>query len=370
MVSSIAFLAPADSIHSVRWIEYFQKAGIKIIWISLVEPTKVAERLARNVEFMACLPPGSDIHNRARLFFNLPAIVRKVKSLLIEHKPDVLHVHSAGSYGIVAKLSGFKPKIITPWGSDILVTNALKSQVARLILGGADFYTCDGENTRKQLIKLGCDGVRIQKIMFGTDVDTFSPPSPSIDKGRINIISLRQLEPLYDIPTLLKALPLVKKEIGSLHVSIVGDGSEREKLESISKDLGISDILTFHGRLPQAQIVNLLKSSDLYISTALSDSGLASSTAEAMACGLPVIVTDSADNKLWVKEGEGGYVIDCCDNLKLAEKIVLLANHPQKRKEFGNFNRSVIFEQNNYTKEMEKMLSIYSYVAEKYDAIH
>jgi glycosyltransferase involved in cell wall biosynthesis len=114
------------------------------------------------------------------------------------------------------------------------------------------------------------------------------------------------------------------------------------------------------GQLPNEQLPEYLNAADLYVSTSLSDAGLAASTAEAMACGLPVIVTDSAENKLWVREREGGFVIPVQNPQILAEKVIALLQNPSTGKQWGNFNRRVIQERNNYYVEMGRWRSCMS----------
>lgn len=63
---------------------------------------------------------------------------------------------------------------------------------------------------------------------------------------------------------------------------------------------------------------------DVYVSTSLSDAEIPTSTAEAMACGLPVIVTDAADNKKWIDNGVNGFVVPAKDPKSSSEKIMYL----------------------------------------------
>jgi len=79
-----------------------------------------------------------------------------------------------------------------------------------------------------------------------------------------------------------------------------------------------------------------------------------------------VIVTDSAENKLWVKEGEGGFVVPVKDPVALSEKIIYLMKNPKKFAQYGSFNRKIIQERNNYYVEMAKMEKLYREVVKRY----
>ena len=79
-----------------------------------------------------------------------------------------------------------------------------------------------------------------------------------------------------------------------------------------------------------------------------------------MACGLPVIVTDVGGNREWIEEGKGGFIVPVKDHQVLAEKIIFLFKNKVISKEFGERNRSIIEERQDYYKEMEKMEQICS----------
>lgn len=366
----LAFLAGANSIHSVRWIKFFADRGHNITWISLSPPTLEAEGLARRVDFHEITPsPLADISGLRAFLYLLPA-VRKVRAILTRANPDILHVHSAGTYGLVGALAKFHPTVLTPWGSDILLASALKFPLVRYAVRHADACTCDGENTRSKLIELGADPSLISLIRFGTDVEKFSANTGKVSSNaasrEVRIVSLRSLEPTYDIGTLLRAASLVAAQRPEAQFLIAGDGSLRKELERLAEDLGLiaSGAVMFLGRIENAKLPDLLRSSDIYVSTSRSDSGLASSTAEAMACGLPVVVTNSGDNREWVEEGKGGFVVPCGDPNALAEKISYLMAHPEVRNVFGGANRARIERDNNYAREMEKVEKIYEKIIE------
>ena len=361
----IAFLAAANSIHTIRWIRFFAERGHTITWISLAPPIPEAKELASKTSFFEITPsPLADIHG-ARGILYLPGTVTKVRGILADRKPDVLHIHSAGTYGLVGALAGFHPSILTPWGSDILLTSSLKKPLVRFVVRSADAYTCDGENTFKKLISFGASEKEIRFIRFGTDTRIFTPNAGMREKDKTAVVSLRSLEPLYDIETLIRAAAIVSKEKGGIRFILAGEGSEKSRLEALARELGLMDsgVVRFIGRVSGDALVNTLRNADIYVSTSLSDSGLASSTAEAMACGLPVVVSDSGDNKEWVKENENGFVIPLRDPQALAEKIVWLTEHAPERAAFGAHNRALIEEKNDYMKEMGKVETLYESIA-------
>jgi len=301
-------------------------------------------------------------------------IIRLIKKI----RPDIIHAHYIGHFGILAglygRLSGFKPIVLTAWGSDILIdTRGLKKWLVKYALKKADLITCDAEHMIEKMVSLGTDPKKITLNYFGTDIRKFKPGQRSEKlKEKLGIlgspvvISLRNLTPIYDVESLIKAIPLVLKEVSETKFVIAGKGSQEAELNQLAKSLRVSDSIRFVGFIANDELPKYLTSSDVYVSTSLSDAGLAASTNEAMACELPVVITDFGDNRKWVEDGVNGFIVPLKDPKTLAEKIIYLLKNPDVGKEFGMRNRKIIEESYNYYKEMEKMENIYIELIERY----
>jgi len=289
------------------------------------------------------------------LFFK----IFQVRKLIREINPDILHAHYAKLNGTLAALSGFHPFVLTAWGSDVLIAPKFLTRrpFIKLSLSKADLITCDAEHVKEAMIKLGASS-EIHLIRFGIDTEKFSPNRLAINDFPV-VISLRSLEPVYDVETLIRAIPLVAREFPHAKFIIVGKGSQEDYLKKLAKNLGIFDNVKFVGFLSNEEILKYLRLSDIYVSTALSDAGIASSTAEAMACQLPVVITDSGENKKWIKDSENGFIVPVKNSKILAEKIIYLIENKNVREKFGQLGRKVIQEKNDYYREMEKMENLY-----------
>ena len=367
----LAFLAAANSIHGIRWIKFFADRGHDITWISLAPPIPEAKELIKKVAFTEIHPsPLADFGGRFTMR-HLPHAIRRIKEILKGAAPDLLHIHSAGTYGLAGTLSGFHPTILTPWGTDILVNRGVKKLLAQYAVRHADYFTCDGYNTRDKLIEFGANPEKISLIRFGVEVDKFMKhETRSMKQGKVKIISLRTLIPMYDIETLIRAAAIVGKNplAGGVEFVIAGDGEKRPYLENLARTLNLttSHVVRFAGRYQPDDLPRMLREADIYVSTSLSDSGLSASTAEAMAAGLPAVVSDSGDNREWVEEGKGGFVVPAKDPETLAEKLLFLIQNDAARRAFGAYNQKVIDEKNNYQKEMAKTEKIYEMVGVQY----
>jgi glycosyltransferase involved in cell wall biosynthesis len=286
---------------------------------------------------------------------------------------DLLHAHYAGINGLIGAMSGFHPFVVTVWGSDVLLSgkSKFKGPIVRYVLRKADLITCDADHMKHALVSLGVEAEKIRLIYFGVDLEKFHPkPKDEHLRQRLGvgesptIISLRGLEPVYDIETLLRAVPRVVREIPEAMFVIAGEGSLDAKLKTLAQSLKISGNIRFVGQVSNDEIPTYLCSSDIYVSTSLSDAGLSASTAEAMACGLPVVVTDFGDNRKWVKDTVNGFIIPVKDPDVLASRIIYLLRHRAERRKFGKRNRQIISEKNNWEREMGEMERLYLQLTE------
>jgi glycosyltransferase involved in cell wall biosynthesis len=360
---NLCIIAGADSIHSYKWIKYFAEAGYKITWISLTPTT------------FDPIPGVSFFHidGGAGIWGMLKAILQ-TRRIVANSQPDLVHVHYVGANAILGLYSGVKTIVATPWGSDVILNKHVffKRFFAARILRRADLISCDAWHMRNEVMQFGVSAERINIINFGIDSQRFSPRMASseirkqYDLGAAPaVISLRNFEPVYDIPTLLHAVPLVLKKHPLTRFMLVGRGSLDAELKALAQSLGIADAVRFVGFVPNVQLPDTLCSLDVYVSSSLSDAGIAASTAEAMACELPVVVTDSGENNRWIEDGKNGYLVPVKQPEAMAEKICLLLSNSALRSQLGAAGRHTIQERNDFNAEMAKMDLLYQGVVGK-----
>lgn len=363
---TICFLGTAASIHTVKWAEFFAEKGHNIHLVSYDDYiNKKSEKIflhiiGKKIPFQLW---------RINTIINLPWALLQTKKIFKKIKPDIINAHYVTSYGHLAVLSGFKPLVVTVWGSDILITpkeSLITKIVVKYVLKKADLITCDADHMKKAITKLGASENKIEIINFGIDVNRFLPGEKDLElghklgvSGSKIIISLRTFEPRYNLETLLRAMVLVLRKYPTVKLIMVGGGSQEGFLKNLVSRLKIDDSVKFVGIVLNDDLPGYLRLADIYVSTSLSDGGIASSTAEAMACGLPVVITDTGDNKKWVKDGEEGFVISTKNAEILAEKIIYLLKNEDICKKLGQSGRKIIMKKNNYYKEMAKMEEIY-----------
>ena len=296
-----------------------------------------------------------------------------IRKLVRQIKPDIIHGHYIGLYGLAAALCGFSPVILTAWGSDILIApqNLFKRCFVRYSLGKAECVTCDAEHMKSAMIKLGVPERKIKIIMFGVDTQKFSPGPRNtellfklgLSEQAFIVVSLRSFYPIYDIPTLIRAAAEIVKENPSTRVVLVGGGPQEADLRKLVSDLSIEKNVVFAGKVPYDDIPDYVRLGHVYVSTSLSDGGLASSTAEAMASGVLAVVSDNLDNRLWIDDGRNGLLFKPGDYYSLAEKILEYNNNRASAVTCAAAGRETIVERDDYFNEMAKMEAVYLQIA-------
>ena len=237
----------------------------------------------------------------------------------------------------------------------------------RYILRNAGHITCDAVHMQEKMISLGAHPDKISVINFGADVEKYHPRQYDSNlkeklKAKENdkiVISMRNHHEVYNIECLINAIPHVLEKIPTTLFVIGGSGPLTEKYKRMASDLNIGKNINFIGRVSQEELPSYLATSDVYISTSLSDAGLASSTGEAMAAETAVIITDVVDNGKWIQNDVNGLLFCPQDAKDLASKVILLLENKAKMELLSKAGRETIVKRYNLYVEMEKVEKLY-----------
>ena len=297
-----------------------------------------------------------------------PVILARLRTLLKRYPPDIVHAHSAGGYAWTTMASGFRPYVVTPWGTDLLV-DVERSRVNRWLTGlalrRAALVTTDGFHFVEILHRFGVPDKGILVHTFGTDIHHFCPGPDEGERQILGfedgplVISTRTLNPVHDIETFVRALPAIHAAFPSARFIIAGDGTDRVRLEALATELDMDSVTRFTGMVEEDRMRCLLRASDVYVSTSKMDAGLAASTAEAMATGLPVVQTDNSDNSYWTPEGEGGLLVADGAPEALSIAVIRLLGDVALRRRMGERNRQMVIKEYNMDTQMSRIENEY-----------
>ncbi|MBI2269442.1 MAG: glycosyltransferase family 4 protein [Bacteroidetes bacterium] len=350
----ICILADGQSIHTKRWCEYFGALGHEMHLISF-KPADI---------------PGTTVHhiNAGKIDvkggnWRILLRVTDIKRLLRTIRPDVVHALYATSYGAIGALSGFHPFIVTPLGTDVLISpkrSVIYRLLLRYVFGCADIITSLAPHVRKAIINYGGAQNKVRELIFGVNTDIFNSINRRIPPGKFVVTSTRNFENVYNIPLIIKAVALVKDRIPGLEVHFTGDGSLKNKLIKMVHAYGLDQIVCFQGHITQPVMVELLNKSHVYISVSLSD-GNAISVLEAMACGCFLLASDIEANRQWIQDGINGYIVPLNDEAVLAAKILhVYTNYDGLISHAADMSKIILTEKGTLQVNMKRMEGIYT----------
>jgi UDP-N-acetylglucosamine 2-epimerase (non-hydrolysing) len=139
------------------------------------------------------------------------------------------------------------------------------------------------------------DPARVRKVTVGVDTERFSPGDRTAARQRLGLdpsgeflFTVRRLEPRMGLDSLLHALAL--GDVGA-SLAIAGTGSMRGQLEKLAAQLGLNGRVQFLGQVPDDELPDWYRAADAFVLPTAAYEGFGMVTAEALACGTPVVGT-------------------------------------------------------------------------------
>jgi len=293
-----------------------------------------------------------------------------ILKIIKEIGPDILHGGWIPAHGFISALSGFHPFLLMPWGSDVLVipqnTSYLTKKQIILTIKKADMIQCSSKIMKSRINDLyGYPKDKMVVFPWGIDLNKFNP---EVGENNIRvklgwadktiIIMTRSFKPIYGVEYFLRSLPKLIKKNNNTRILLCGDGSLKNDFENYISENGLKEYVYFVGHVENDDMPKYLAASDIYVSTSFSDS-TSISLLEAMACGLPVVVTNIDGNKDWITDGYNGFLVPKKDYRQVYEKLNLLLNNNDLREKFGRRNLEIARDRADWNKNFGKLEEIY-----------
>jgi glycosyltransferase involved in cell wall biosynthesis len=286
--------------------------------------------------------------------------------------PDLLNVHYATGYGLLARVSRFHPTLLSVWGSDVYDfpdKSALHRWLLRGNLQSAEAVASTSECMARRTSRV-FPPKRLFITPFGVDERLFKPVAP--DSGRKNVVigTVKTLSKKYGIDILIRAFALAAKELGAsteLSLEISGAGPDEAMLKELAVQLGIASAVTFHGAVPHARVPKMLQRLDIFAALSHSESfGVAA--VEAAACGLPVVVSDADGLAEVTLDGQTGLVVPKRDHQAAASALVRLAKDKALRQKLGAAGRQHVLRHYTWSHSLDTMIAAYKTVISEHTA--
>jgi glycosyltransferase involved in cell wall biosynthesis len=296
---------------------------------------------------------------------DLPKLVFDFKRLAGRIRPDLIHAGPIQTCGLIATLAGAGPRLIMSWGFDLMQDaerNGWWQWATRIVLRRAAYFTSDCEATRQKAIQYGMDPDRTVIFPWGVDLEIFAPAEtrPTLQAG-FTLFCNRAWEPRYGVDVLAKAFCTAAGTRSDLKLLLLSSGSQCTTIQQIFQRSSLSGRVTFAGQVRQTKLPDYYHMADLYISPSHVD-GSSVSLMEALACGLPCLVSDIPANKEWVTEGVNGWLFPDGDAEALAEAILRACDQREVLVKMGLAARGTAQEKANWKKNFQILMTTYERV--------
>lgn len=367
-MARVLYVSQGYSTHDRRFLERLRESGHEVWFLPCSQDPVPYER--RPVpEGIRPLPPLRAGGARGPLRDALISVPR-LRAHLREIRPQMVHAGPVQTGAFFCALAGCRPLLVMCWGSDVLVTPQ-RSPWLRWVTGftlrRAEKVLADCGAVKDRVTELsGLPPERIVTLPYGIDLGAYGEDRTPLGlrdrlgwRGCRVLISVRSLEPGHGTLVLFEALRRVLRELPDVRAILLGDGSLRRTLERMAQSAGLDGKIHFGGQVAEELVPAYFREADLYVSAALSD-GTSVSLLGAMASGLPVVVTDGAGNREWVRPGVHGWLTPPGDPAALAAALrEALTMDPARRQRIGSFNSVEVRKRADWRRNFGRLLEAY-----------
>ena len=149
------------------------------------------------------------------------------------------------------------------------------------------------------------------------DLGRFRPRDP-VRTGEPHLLVARNLEPLYDNETAIRALEILRQTFPGARLTIAGSGPQLQQLSSFAQARGLAASVTFAGRLEPFEMSALYRSADILLNPSLADN-MPNSILEAWSCGVPVVSTNVGGIPFMARDGVNASLVPPTDPTAMAQ---------------------------------------------------
>lgn len=354
----VLFIGSQKSNHSKKWVNNLVARGHEVLLVFQNESSDGSVEFDPRVKTHMLKYGGSKSY-----VLNVPEIRKIYKT----YKPDVVNVHYASGYGLMATLAGARPLVLNCYGSDIFVApkkSKIVKWIVKKLLNGADAVAATSKAMAAEAEKImGNPNKKVTVTPFGVDVNLFKKDDNRRYCDRPIIGIIKYLKPEYNIPLLIKAFAIVKeKSVVKPLLHIYGSGPLKDEFIALTKELGIYEDVTFFDTIPNQEVPKALNTMDIFVNSSNVES-FGVNIVEAMACELPVVATPCPGPKEVIDNGITGVVLKDWEPNEMAEELKKLVENPELREQYGKAGREKVLREYDWNRNVETLIDIYHQVA-------
>lgn len=353
--------------------EYARVQDLEVDYVtSSIDGNYHLERLGEHIRVHK-LPIGKNpgdltFQTRADLLAYTWRAYRFSRQLVRREAYDGIHAFFTIPCGFLALLFRYRyrlPYIVSLRGSDVPGYNERFSSLHVLlkpltvsIWKHSHFVVANSEALR-QLALLSSPGQAIETICNGVNTETFRPGDGRLkDPSLFRILCASRLTRRKGFRYAIEAFARLESRYPHVRLVLAGGQGEAEKeLRAQAKALGLEDKITFTGYVPHDQFLHYYQMADAFLLPSLNE-GMSNNMLEAMASGLPIVMTATGGAAELIQDGESGFVIRKKDSADTAAKLERLIQNPELARQMGRKSRERA-EAMSWTKVAQAYVSMY-----------
>jgi PEP-CTERM/exosortase A-associated glycosyltransferase len=279
------------------------------------------------------------------------AMEKRLQEMVQRTKPSIIHAHSPALNGLAALRVGRKNAVpvvyeVRAFWEDAAVDHGtskegglryrLTKALETFVLKRVDAVTVICEGLRDDIIMRGITPGKVTVIPNAVDEERFRRKTTSNSnlknewglKDREVIGYIGSFYAYEGLMLFIQALRLILKAKPLVKVLLVGGGPQRQDLEALTKELGLSEHVGFTGRVPQERVEDYYDVIDVLVyprlSMRLTDIVTPLKPLEAMARGKVVVASDVGGHRELIVDGSTGFIFEAGNALALAETLLVV----------------------------------------------
>ena len=383
LVSDYSTPTGGAEIYCLQLRTLLRKAGHDALLFSSSVGTK-RQRLA-DIE---CWGSENKITNRLLQTFN-PFAYFKLRRVISKFKPDLVHLNLFLTQLSPAVLLAFKKtpvvytahlyKLICPLGSKLLPDSehctvkagkaCLKNKclplflwpidmvqriLIRRYLRYVDMILANSSCTERFMQASGIPVAKVLSYFLTTDYRSLPFPSTAP-----TVCFVGRLVPEKGVAILLRAMRRVANDLPEAHLIIAGDGKEKRRLQILSKQLNLDNVVEFLGYIPPERLNEVWLRSHVQVVPSVWAEPFGLAAVEAMAVGRPVVATRGGGLEEIVVDQESGFLVSPGNVTQLSAKLLTLLQDSELAQRMGERGSEVIKQRMNNHKILAQVLAVY-----------
>jgi glycosyltransferase involved in cell wall biosynthesis len=348
--------------HDHRFLASLAETEHEVFYVRLQRGPRQVEDRPVPAKIQQVLWAGGQSEFRWR---DLPKLVMDFRRVVKRIQPDLIHAGPIQTCAFIAVLSGFRPILTMSWGFDLMDDvhkGKWMERVTHYTLKRSAFFTSDANVTRDKAVAYGMNPDRTVVFPWGVNLQDFAPSTANRQPSTgFTLFCNRSWEPRYGVDVLAKAFVKVAQQHPDVDLLLIGGGSQAQNLRGIFQRGGVLERVTMPGQITQKELPRFYNMADLYISPSHVD-GSSVSLMEALACGMPCLVSDIPANKEWVEEGANGWLFPDGNADALAAKILTALAQREKLPAMGESARRSAEMRADWKKNFAKLMEVYQHI--------